>query len=92
MLPKFMHLFADDARRSSRNPLEPPNVISAKALDKNFRACLPVDRTGSNAPYKIIADEQGWKIEPVLILDVCENGQPRKIAVFGQRLGAEDEE
>jgi hypothetical protein len=86
-LPGYMHKFSEDARKSSREPGEPPNAISAGALDKNFRACLPVESTGTNDPYKVVADADGWKLEGMLIFDVCENGQPRRYRFFAQKIG-----
>lgn len=87
-LPGYMHSFAEDARKTSGEPGRPPNAISGGSLDKNFRACLPVESTGNNEPYKVVADESGWRLEANLIFDVCENGQPRRYRFFAQRIGA----
>jgi hypothetical protein len=89
MLPGYMHSFASDARKASNNPSQPPNAISGGALDKNFRSCLPLESTGSNEPYKVIADENGWRLDGTMVFDVCENGQPRKYRFFAQKIGAE---
>lgn len=87
-LPEYMHSFDEDAQKDSKDPNEPPNCISGRSLDKNFSACLPISDDGQNAPYKVKADEDGWKLEPVLTLDICENGVPRKIKVFGKKIGS----
>jgi hypothetical protein len=87
MLPHYIHKFAEDARKTSRDPSQPPNAISTGALDKNFRACLPVESTGNNEPYKVIADDAGWRLEGALVFDVCENGQPRRYRFFAQKVG-----
>lgn len=86
-LPGYMHSFAEDARKTSSEPGRAPNAISAGSLDKNFRACLPLDSTGNNEPYKVVADESGWKLQGTFIFDVCENGQPRRYRFFAQRIG-----
>ncbi len=87
-----MHSFEDDAGKDSKDPNEAPNCISGTSLDKNFIACLPIQDDGPNAPYKVEADEDGWKLKGQLILDICENGKPRKIRVFGQKIGRIAEE
>jgi hypothetical protein len=89
MLPDYMHKFREDARRSSRDPNQPPNVLRADKLDTNFKACLPVEETGSNAPYKVLADEHGWRLEPALLFDVCENGKLMRYRFMAQRVFAE---
>lgn len=86
-LPGYMHKFSEDARKTSRQPGSPPNAISAGALDKNFRACLPLESTGDNMPYTVVADGDGWKLEGALVFDVCENGQPRRYRFFAQKIG-----
>lgn len=86
-LPGYLHSFSEDARRGGGDPGRPPHAISAGALDKNFRACLPVDGTGTNEPYRVVADGNGWRLEGTFVFDVCENGQPRRYRFFAQRLG-----
>jgi len=86
-LPGYMHKFSEDAKKTSNKPGAPPNAISAGALDKNFRACLPVESTGTNEPYRVVADGDGWKLEGTYVFAVCENGQPRRYRFFAQRLG-----
>jgi hypothetical protein len=58
-----MHSFKEDAQKASDDPSQAPNSISGAALDKNYRACLHTDDDGNNHPYKVIADENGWKLE-----------------------------
>lgn len=82
-----MHKFSEDARKTSTSPGSAPNAISAGALDKNFRACLPLESTGNNMPYIVVADDSGWTLEGALVFDVCENGQPRRYRFFAQRVG-----
>jgi hypothetical protein len=84
--PNYLHIFADDARKRSRDPNEPPNAISAGALDKNFRACSPVEQIGNNVPYKVVADEKGWQLQPTLVFDVCENAKPVRVRLFGVKI------
>jgi hypothetical protein len=86
MLPSYMHSFAKDAGQSSEEPGKPPNAISAGALDKNYLACLPIATDGNNANYRVDATAEGWKLEPTLVFDVCENGTPAKFMLFGRRL------
>jgi hypothetical protein len=87
--PDYLHKFSEDARKTSTDPRQPPNAISAGALDKNFRACLPLETTGNNDPYKIMADENGWRLDGAVVFDVCENGTPRQFLFFARRVGAE---
>jgi len=89
-LPEYMHSFEDDAGKESKDPNSPPNCIKGKDLDKNYAACLPVQDDGPNAPYKVEADADGWKLKGQLILDICENGRLRKIRVLGQKIGSSD--
>ena len=81
-----MHSFTKDAQKSSTNAKEPPNVLRADKLDRNFEACLPKEMTGNNQPYKVKADEDGWKLEPELEIDVCENGQLKRYKFIGQKV------
>ncbi len=85
-LPGYMTSFAEQARKSSENPGSPPNAISGTQIDGNFRACLPVQGTGTNQPYKVKADKNGWMLEGGVVFDVCENGQPVQYRLFGQRV------
>ena len=87
-LPEYMHSFEEDAGKESTNPNEAPNCLSGSDLDKNFVACLPIEDDGPNAPYKVKADSDGWKLEPQLVVDICENGVPRKLRIFGVKVGA----
>lgn len=87
-LPEYMHSFSDDAGKESTNPNKAPNCIYVDRLDDNFKACLPKKDTGPNPPYKVDATKEGWKLLPTLTLDVCENGRPGKIRVFGNRIGS----
>jgi hypothetical protein len=89
-LPDYMHSFADDAGKDSKDPNSPPNCIRGEDLDGNYAACLPIQDDGPNAPYKVEADSDGWKLKGQLVLDICENGRPRKIRVFGQKIGSAD--
>ena len=84
-LPEGMHSFAEDAKKESKDPNKPPNAISGKALDGNFRWCLPADLDGDNQPYKVVKESEGWKLEPTVVFDVCENGQPRRYRFFAAR-------
>ena len=88
-LPGYLHSFEADARKSSDSPNQPPNAISGRALDGNFLACLPLKQDGSNAAYKIKASKSGWLLQPTMIFDVCENGQPRKYKFFAEKVGTE---
>ena len=88
-LPGYMHSFEEDAGKNSENPNEAPNCISGTDLDKNFVACLPKEEDGTNQPYKVEKDEDGWKLKGQLVLDICENGVPRRIRVLGQKIGYE---
>jgi hypothetical protein len=88
-LPDYMHSFEEDAKKSSDNPNSPPNSISGGSLDKNFVACLPKKQDGSNAAYKIKADKSGWILQPTVIFEVCENGQPRKYKFFAEKVGTD---
>jgi hypothetical protein len=81
-----MTSFAKQAKQSSDAPGAPPNAISGTQLDGNFCACLPVQGTGSNQPYKVKADGNGWLLEGMAVFDVCENGQPRQFRFFAQRV------
>jgi hypothetical protein len=45
-----------------------------------------VQGTGSNQPYKVKADGNGWLLEGMAVFDVCENGQPRQFRFFAQRV------
>jgi len=83
-----LHKFVDDAKKTSTDPGQPPNVISAKALDGNFAMCAPMPTTGPNQPYTVIQEESGWKLEPTLEFMVCENGEPRRYRFFAQKVGA----
>jgi len=62
-LPSYMHSFKEDAQKASDDPSQAPNSISGAALDKNYRACLHTADDGNNQPYKVIADENGWKLD-----------------------------
>jgi hypothetical protein len=84
-----MHSFEEDSKKTSRDPKQAPNSISGKAMDKNFRACLPTETTGNNQPYKVKADNGGWQLEPTLEFDICENGQPRRYRFMAQRIGGD---
>lgn len=75
-----LHKFVEDAKRDPKQPLH------AGALDKNFRAVNPLQQEGNNAPYKVTQDESGWKLEPTLVFDVCENGKLVKYHFFGKRV------
>jgi hypothetical protein len=75
-----LHSFVQDAKRDPKQPL------NAGALDRNFRAVNPLQQEGNNAPYKVTQDEGGWKLEPTLVFDVCENGKLVKYQFFGKRL------
>lgn len=80
-----IHKFSEDAKQASDQPNKPPNAISARALDDNFQSCLPMDIAGNNAPYKVIAQRGGWRLEPAVVFDVCENGVPVKYRFMAQR-------
>lgn len=86
MIPEYMHSFSRDAQKSSRDPTQPPNVIRASKLDGNFRACLPMKLDGRAHPYKVIANEHGWRLEGGALFDVCENGKPVQYRLFGIRV------
>ncbi len=62
-LPSYMHKFAEDATKASEEPGDPPNAISAGALDKNYVACLPINQEGNDHPYTVDADESGWQLK-----------------------------
>lgn len=81
-----MHRFGDDAKKSSSDPNQPPNVIRAGKLDGNFKACLPMPQDGPNPAYKIIANEHGWRLEGGTVFDVCENGKLVQYRLFGNRI------
>jgi hypothetical protein len=83
-----LHKFTEDARKTSADPAQPPNVISAKDLDGNFTACSPLPATGANQPYKVLQEKDGWKLEPTLDFLICENGQPRRYRFFAQKVGS----
>lgn len=82
-----LHKFVEDARKTSEDPNSPPNSISARALDDNFAACLPLSAAGNNSPYKVNAQKGGWRLEPTVEFDVCENGAPVKYRFMAQRSG-----
>jgi hypothetical protein len=84
-LPDGMHSFAKDAQKDNKDPNKPPNVISGGSLDDNFRWCLPAELDGDNQPYKVTSESDGWRLEPTMVFDVCENGQPRRIRFFACR-------
>jgi hypothetical protein len=85
---KSLHKFTEDAQKQSDNPAEPPNSISAKSLDMNFAMCAPMQSTGANQPYIVIQEESGWRLEPALEFQICENGELRRFRFFAQRVGA----
>lgn len=80
-----LHKFSEDAKKSSDQPNEPPNAISARALDDNFASCLPMDIAGNNSPYRVIAQSGGWRLEPAVEFDVCENGVAVKYRFMAAR-------
>jgi hypothetical protein len=83
----ILHRFKDDAKKSSKDPNQPPNCIRASDLDKNFQACYPLEKsTGSNLPYKAITGESGWRLEGVALFDVCENGVATQYRFFAERV------
>lgn len=72
--------------RSSDDPKQPPNVISAKALDANFTACQPLQNTsGNNLPYTAITGKDGWRLSGAFLFDVCENGTAVQYRFFAER-------
>jgi hypothetical protein len=85
MLPTYLHSFAEDAKKESEKPGTAPNAISGSALDGNFAACLPIKTTGNNPPYTVKADKDGWRLEPTMLFDICENGVPVQYRFFAQR-------
>lgn len=89
-LPDYMHSFEEDAGKDSTDPKKAPNCISGTDLDKNFVSCLPIQDDGPNAPYKVEADADGWKLKGQIIVDICENGSPRKLRIFGQKIGLDE--
>ena len=82
-----LHKFSEDAMKTSTDPSEPPNVISAKSLDGNFAMCAPLQTTGANQPYVVIQEESGWRLEPTMEFQICENGELRRYRFFAQRTG-----
>jgi hypothetical protein len=85
----ILHKFADDARKASERPNDPPNAISAKALDGNFKACSPIAMTGQNQPYKVMDSKDGWRLDPLVDFLVCENGQPKRYRFMAQAIAPE---
>lgn len=66
---------------------QPPFVIKASHLDKNFGLCYPLPVDGNNAPYTIDRpSDGGWKLQGTRIFDVCENGKPTRYRFFAERI------
>jgi hypothetical protein len=74
--------FAEDLK--NKTPPAPPFRISAGKLDRNFRRCYPASIDGNQPPYKADVTESGWKLEPLIEFDVCENGRPTKYKFIAQ--------
>jgi len=81
-----LHKFTQDAKQASTDPAQPPNSISAKALDGNFMACSPMLPSGTNQPYKVLQEKEGWRLEPTIDFLICENGRPRRYRFFAMRV------
>lgn len=79
-----LHKFSEDLKGGD-DPNQPPHVISAGKLDKNFARCSPIRQDGNAAPYKVDTTDEGWKLLPAVTFDVCENGQPVKYNFIAQR-------
>lgn len=58
---------------------EPPRLVSAGKLDRNFRRCMPAQRGGLVGPFSIVETDEGWYLEP--------KGAPGQTAVLGIRNG-----
>ena len=77
--------FSDDVKGGGNDPNSPPSVISAGKLDRNFTRCTPVPMDGNTAPYIVDKTDDGWKLLPAILFDVCENGQPIKYKFIAER-------
>ena len=85
MLKKFRDMLS--AGSGDEAIKQPPFVISASDLDKNFGLCYPLPTEGNNAPYVIERpSDVGYRLRGKMIFDVCENGKPVKYRFFAERL------
>ena len=73
-----LYKFKDAAAQRGNDYTKPPYRISAESLDRNFRKVSPGEQKGSLRPYTISETEDGWLLNPEILFDVCENGQPAK--------------
>ena len=85
MLKKFRDMVA--AGSGDGAVKQPPYVIKAGDLDKNFELCYPLPVDGNNAGYTIDRSaDGGYKLHGQRIFDVCENGKAVKYRLFAERL------
>jgi hypothetical protein len=65
---------------------QPPFVLRASDLDKNFALCHPLVIGGNNAPYTIERPgNDGFILKGAAVFDVCENGKPVKYRFFAAK-------
>ena len=84
MLKKFRDMLAASSGDGAIK--QPPFVIRARDLDKNFGLCYPLPMEGNNAPYVIERpSDEGYRLKGKMIFDVCENGKPAKYLFFAER-------
>jgi len=76
--------FKDDLK-GGNDPNAAPSVISAGKLDRNFARCSPVARDGNTAPYKVDKTDDGWKLLPAILFDVCEDGKAVKYKFIAEK-------
>ena len=89
-----LHKFRDDLKnRTAPGSNAPPVSIRAKDLDENYKKVTAVVPTNNEAGYvpdydlkytKDGTELRFWGYE----FDVCENGQPVKYRLLGQKKGA----
>lgn len=84
----MLHKFRDNVSGGSGEGAlkQPPYVIRASDLDKNFAQCYPIPQDGGGGAYSIRRPtDEGYTLEGAALFDVCENGRPVKYRFFAAR-------
>jgi hypothetical protein len=85
MLKKFRDMVAGGSGDNAVK--QPPYVIKAGDLDKNFELCHPLPVDGNNAAYTIDRSVAGgFRLRGQRIFDVCENGKAVQYLFFAELL------
>lgn len=85
----MLHKFRNDLTAGTGDGAvkNPPFVIRASSLDKNFALCYPLPLDGDNHPYKVIRNSpDGYRLRGTKTFDVCENGKPVKYLFFAEKV------